>query len=47
MTPVYNQKNIFVIVCPSLPSAASTFLSAAVKTENGGVVFFVSLHLAG
>lgn len=42
MTAVYNQKNIFVIVCLSFPSVRSTFLSAAVKTENG--VLFCLFH---
>lgn len=42
MTAVYNQKNIFVIVCLSFPSARSAFLSAAARTENG--VLFCFFH---
>lgn len=42
MTAVYNQRNIFVIVCLSFPSGRSTFLPAAVKTENG--VLFCLFH---
>lgn len=42
MTAVYNQKNIFVIACLSSPSVRSTFLPAAVKTENG--VLFCLFH---
>lgn len=46
MTAVYNQKNIFVIVCLSFPSVHWTFLPAAVKTENG-VLCFVCFTSSG
>lgn len=45
MTAVYNQKNVFVIVCLSFQSVHSTFLPAAVKTENGLLCFVCFIWL--